>query len=104
MADDKAQGAKEMTESKDNPGSAEVLFQTVLSEMRDFRRENALQHESIQATITKRMESWNAAQDKRMNGLESRTRGLENWRAYLLGIGAAVAVGASWLVSRFTGT
>lgn len=79
------------------PGDEEVnptkLFTTVLDEMRAFRRENANQHEAIRVSLTKR----NDIQDQRMNSFETRTRKLENWRSYLVGIGGAVTLVAGLL-------
>jgi len=87
-----------MTEKNDSANRPEAILEIVLAEMRQFRQENADQHHQILSM----MDARNNNQDKRMNGLEARTRALENWRAYLLGIGAAIAVGISWLVNRIT--
>ena len=85
-----------MTDEKNNPGSEMAVLDTVLGEIRGFREENAKEHENVIAMLSKRMNGI----DGNVKEIQGRTRSLELWRAYILGIGAAVAVGASWLFNK----
>jgi hypothetical protein len=72
--------------------SLDFLMDFLSKELAELRRENREDHNRI----------WDAL-ETRLTSHNGRIRKLEHWRAYLVGIGAGMAGGASWIVNKLFG-
>ena len=81
------------------PAKDHDIMSIVLEEIRALRTETAKELAQIHVDINSRIKQ----QTKRTNEIEARTRRLEVWRGYIVGIGTAIAFGVSYLVNRLTG-